>query len=142
MLRHTSMVALAIVAAGCFNLARLDRALPPSVEALPELTSIEIANESGAVFLRGQFSAPTTDGAITSRVATLAGSESSPAGSATLEVATLDDGGFEETLHIDIAGLRHPSLYRVRIDDREVTVFSAATSDQVSIYLSRRTEGR
>jgi hypothetical protein len=140
-LRYLLVSALAVVTAGCLGGVRLEGTLPKVVEGITAVNAIEIADESGAVLLRGSFSAPTVAGSATSRVAKLSGSGTPAGGSATLVTVSLEADGVEETLRIEIQGLAYPSLYRLRIDQKDVSVFTATLSDQISLYLTRRSDG-
>lgn len=137
--RYASICLLVLLTSGCLGPARLQRPLPPVVN-ITTVSTIEIADESGEVVASGRFSAPERAGAITSRVAALTGTAASALGSATLESAS-DEGALTESLSIELGGLSYPSLYRLRIDQKRVAVFSTTTSGTVSIVLSRTQSG-
>lgn len=141
-LRTVVVSALALLTAGCLGGARLERPLPQFVGDIATVASVEIADESGAVILSGQFSEPQVTGNVTLRVAELSGSETSAAGSVTLETVSSGEGELDETVRIELEGLKYPSLYRLRINQKQVSVFSATLSDQVSLSLSRSSAER
>ena len=141
--RYAPISVISLLVAGCLGPARLIQPLPRSVAGFADVRSIEITDESDRTVLAGLFSAAATAGEVTTRVATLSGSSKPTTGLARLDSQASSEGVRTETLTIEVSGLPHPYLYRLRIDQKDVAVFSALTRGQFAISLSRslRPEG-
>ena len=133
-IRRASVVGLVMMTAACGAARAPARALPEGVDNVSAISSVEIIDEGGAVVLRGKFADAEVKGGVRTRTAALTGPDSAVTGAATT-VDDPDDGAAELT--IVVGGLKYPSLFHLRLDGRDVTVFATTRSGQAEVRFVR-----
>ena len=132
---RSTFVGLVMMTAACTAGRVPPRPMPDVVNSVAAITSVEIVDEGGAVVLRGKFAEAEVKGGTRTRTAALTGADSAATGAATSVDDSEDDAA--ETLTIVVAGLKYPSLFHLRLDGRDVTVFATTRSGAAEVRFVR-----
>lgn len=131
-------LALTIAVSGCVSALRVEQTLPPAIGDLAAAQSVEIADWSGTVLLRGTLSAAEEVKGRVVRTATL----SSPANTVSNGTVEIEidrrQGTSDEVVRVHVADLPYPASCRLLVDGQQVTMFSTSAEGRVYIKLTRR----
>jgi hypothetical protein len=119
---------------------KITEQLPSSLENLERSKLVEVKDENGNVILSGSFTVSTEADGDIEGVATLTavGVDTTPRGSAELEVSKKQDGTVTKEFEIEVRKLKPATTFKVLVDGQLVSTIRTNARGTAEVELSNR----
>ena len=129
----------ALAASACLGTVRLEQTLPPSVDELSTVKTLQVTGEDGVVLLSGTFNNDDTasNGKIVRRVTLTSTKGTGPTGDAEIQIVR-EGGVSDEEVTVKVRDMPYPAVCRLLADGKEIAMFSTSDKGKADLRLNRR----